>query len=127
MKLKDKLWEELEDISRSGEMSGSDLEMVHKITDTIKNIDKICMLESGGEDGYSNARRHYVRGHYSRDGGYDDYEYARGDNNGRGYNGRYPRDDGRDNMMSHLTAAMATSSEEDREMIRRMMDKIQGR
>lgn len=32
-------------------MSAGDLEAVHKLTDTIKNIDKIEMLEA---DGYSN-------------------------------------------------------------------------
>ena len=53
---------------------------MHKLTDTIKNIDKIEAME---EDGYSSrldehdmrgrSRRgtHYVRGHYSRDGGID--------------------------------------------------------
>ena len=77
--LKEKLCEELEDYARKQDMGAGDLEVIHKLTDTIKNIDKICMLE--GEDGYSqssgydggssyaNRGRHYVRGHYSRDGG----------------------------------------------------------
>lgn len=50
--LKDKLQEELEEIARKPEMSAGDLETVHKLTDTVKNIDKICMLEDG-EGGYS--------------------------------------------------------------------------
>lgn len=83
--LKDMLCAELDEIGKKGEMSAGDLETVHKLTDTIKNIDKITMLEEGGysrdEDysrdgdwsanmrGSSYARRgsHYVRGHYSRD------------------------------------------------------------
>ena len=89
--LKDMLCAELDEIGKKGEMSAGDLETVHKLTDTIKNIDKIVMLEDDGysrdEDysrdgdwsanmrgnygrGSSYARRgsHYVRGHYSRDG-----------------------------------------------------------
>lgn len=102
--LKDLLCAELDEYIEkgraSGKMSASDLDTIHKLTDTIKNILKIGMLEdetgySGdgrymGEgriygasygrkrDGmgryssngyYSGARRHYVRGHYSRDDG----------------------------------------------------------
>ena len=86
--LKDKLCAELDEIAAKPNMSTGDLETVHKLTDTIKNIDKIMKLED--ESGYSRAggwetrgtygypydergssymRRgeHYVRGHYSRD------------------------------------------------------------
>ena len=51
--LKEKLCEELEEIARKPEMSAGDLEAAHKLTDTIKNIDKIEMLEE--DDGYSRA------------------------------------------------------------------------
>lgn len=85
--LRDMLCEELDEIARKGELGTGDLEIVHKLTDTIKNIDKIETLEEGdysgrysrGGDldadirgtygrGSSYARRgtHYVRGHYSR-------------------------------------------------------------
>ena len=60
--LKDKLCEELEEIARKGELGAGDLEIVHKLTDTIKNIDKIEMLEE--DDGYS------------RDGDYDGSSYG---------------------------------------------------
>ena len=78
--LRDMLCKELEEITRKGELGAGDLDIVHKLTDTIKNIDKIEAME---EDGYSSRldehdmrgriRRgtHYVRGHYSRDGGID--------------------------------------------------------
>lgn len=78
--LRDMLCKELEEITRKGELGAGDLDIVHKLTDTIKNIDKIEAIE---EDGYSGrldehdmrgrSRRgtHYVRGHYSRDGGID--------------------------------------------------------
>ena len=51
--LKEMLSAELEEIARKPEMSAGDLETVHKLTDTIKNIDKICALEEDG--GYSEA------------------------------------------------------------------------
>ena len=74
--LRDMLCKELEEITRKGELGAGDLDIVHKLTDTIKNIDKIEAME---EDGYSSRRdeydmrgkgrrgTHYVRGHYSRD------------------------------------------------------------
>ena len=94
--LRNMLCDELDELARKGELGAGDLEIAHKLTDTIKNIDKIEMLEDDGysrdedysrrysRDGdwqsgmrgaydrdMSNARRgtHYVRGHYSRDGG----------------------------------------------------------
>lgn len=51
--LKEKLQRELDEIARKPEMNAGDLETVHKLTDTIKNIDKICALEEDG--GYSEA------------------------------------------------------------------------
>ena len=84
--LRNMLCDELDELARKGELGAGDLEIAHKLTDTIKNIDKIEMMEDDGysRDGdwqsgmrgaydrdMSNARRgtHYVRGHYSRDGG----------------------------------------------------------
>lgn len=78
--LRDMLCKELEEITRKGELGAGNLDIVHKLTDTIKNIDKIEAME---DDGYSSRRdeydmrgrgrrgTHYVRGHYSRDGGID--------------------------------------------------------
>lgn len=123
--LKDKLCEELEEFARKQEMGAGDLEVIHKLTDTIKNIDKICMLEEG--DGYSeavdggdygrgssyaNRGKHYVRGHYSRDGGMNGYSTRRRD--GRG---RYSREDGRSEMMEHLEMAMDSATEQDLSLI----------
>ena len=84
--LRDMLCKELDELARKGELGAGDLEIAHKLTATIKNIDKIDMMESdgysGGGDweadmrgtygrGSSYARRgsHYVRGHYSRSDG----------------------------------------------------------
>ena len=120
--LKEKLCMELDEIARKPEMSAGDLEAVHKLTDTIKNIDKICMLEgeeSGGEYGrdssYANRGKHYVRGHYSLD--------SRGGR--RDSRGRYSAGGGRSEMMNHLEAALDSAAEQDREMIRRFMRELE--
>ena len=133
-KIKEALWKELEksETARSGELKGGELEAIHKLTDTIKNIDKICMLEEEGysEDGYgrgssyANRGKHYVHGHYSRDdghGGMGDYSSRRG---GRSRGG-YSRDDGRSEMMEHLEMALDSANEQDREDIKRFMRKLE--
>ena len=78
--LRNMLCDELDELARKGELGAGDLEIAHKLTATIKNIDKIEAME---EDGYSSRRdeydmrgrgrrgTHYVRGHYSRDNGID--------------------------------------------------------
>lgn len=45
--LKAKLNHELEEIALKKGLTERDLELAHAITDTIKNLDKIAMLESG--------------------------------------------------------------------------------
>lgn len=123
--LKEKLFEELEEFARKQELGAGDLEVLHKLTDTIKNIDKICLLEEEGgysqDDGYdrgnsyANRGQHYVRGHYSRDG--------RGTR--RDGMGRYSRDDGRSAMMEHLEMAMDAANDRDRENIKRWMRQLE--
>lgn len=132
--LKDKLHDELDEISRKPELGAGDLEIIHKLTDTIKNIDKICMLEEEGGyssavddmdygrgSSYANRGKHYVRGHYSRDGGMDRGGYS----TRRDSRGRYSQDDGRSEMMEHLEAALDSATEQDREDIRRFMRKLE--
>ena len=78
--LRNMLCDELDELARKGELGAGDLDIAHKLTATIKNIDKIEAME---DDGYSSRRdeydmrgrgrrgTHYVRGHYSRDGAMD--------------------------------------------------------
>ena len=111
--LKDLLCAELEEYAekgkKSGKMSAADLDGIHKLTDTVKNILKINMLEEEtgySEDGqYMGEGRIYgtsyddgMGGNYSRRGG-SSYEggssYARGRRNARrDSRGRYSRDGG---------------------------------
>lgn len=81
--LKEMLCEELEKLTKKGELSAGSLDAVHKLTDTIKNIDKIMMLEE--EEGYSE------RG-YSEEGGRGGSRG--GGNRGGGGRGGYSREGG---------------------------------
>ena len=127
-----------------GKISAGDLETLHKLTDTVKNIDKIEMLEEGGgyseesnwmadgrmygtsyDDGMSYARgrgRNAKRdsmGRYSSD---DGMSYARG---GRGMRGGYSRDDGKHYMMEQLEEMMEEAEKPaEKEALRRCMDAL---
>lgn len=115
--LKDKLCEELEQIARKQSLSTGDLETAHKLTDTIKNIDKIEMLES--DDGYSRDGGWEARGTYGRN--YDNgHSYAR-----RHYvRAHYSREDGRERMTEELERLMNSGDDHQREVIRRALDEI---
>lgn len=149
-KLKDMLCEELEKIAMKGELTAGSLETVHKLTDTIKNIDKIEMLEEG-EEGYSERRdsmgryaradgmmyhepyderggsyrsrrgTHYVRGHYSRDGGYTGEDMGAMERETRR---GYSRGDGKDRMMHELGMMMEDADEHERRILERAMSEI---
>ena len=135
--LRDKLCEELDEVARKPEMGAGDLELAHKLTDTIKNIDKICIMDETG--GYSQAGDWEARGRfgdqYARDG------YNEGGNSyrrNRDSMGRYSRDDGyrdgnsmrgrrysRGGMMEHVDAMMEEAdTEEQRDAIRRFKKQL---
>ena len=138
--LKDLLCAELEDYAekgkKSGKMSMGDLESIHKLTDTVKNILKIDMLEEEGgysedghymgegriygtsyddgmhrDGGYSYARgRRYARrdsmGRYSRDGGMSYDDDMSYARGGRGMRGGYSRDDAKSYMIEQIEEMM---------------------
>ncbi len=117
------------DTVKEGRLKMGELEALNLLTDTVKNVDKICMLEDGegysesvDGDGYgrgsSYANRHRdSRGRYSRNDGMDGRYSSR--------RGRYSRDDGRSEMMEHLEMAMDSATEQDKETIRRFMRQLE--
>lgn len=125
--LKEKLCEELEEIARKPEMSAGDLEAAHKLTDTIKNIDKIAMLEEDG--GYSRAGdwEADMRGTYARG---SSYRGRKRDSMGRysrdGRMGGYSRHDSKEAMMEQAREMMEdATNEREREAIRRFMTELE--
>lgn len=124
--LKEKLCDELEEIARKGEFSAGDLEAVHKLTDTIKNIEKISMLEEDG--GYSQAGDWEMEGRGSYGRG-SSYRNQRRDSRGRYSRDRgrmYSRADGKEHMMEQMEMLMEQAgSEREREAIRRCMGQLE--
>ena len=104
--LKDLLCAELEDYAekgkKSGKMSMGDLESIHKLTDTVKNIMKIGVLEQEMDGGYSEDGHYMGEGRIygtSYEGGYSErggssYARGRGRYARRASMGRYSRDGG---------------------------------
>lgn len=91
--LREMLCEELDKITKKGELSAGSLDVIDKLTHSIKSIDTIIAMEDAGysnESGYSYARgrgrnaRRDSMGRYSnnRGGSYDDMPYR---NDDRGY------------------------------------------
>ena len=148
--LKDLLCAELEDYAekgkKSGQMSMGDLDSIHKLTDTVKNILKIDMLECEtgySEDGaymgegriygtsydgydrgtsYARGRGRYAKrdsmGRYSR---YDGYMLR----DGRGMRDGYSRDEGKAYMMERLEDMMEDAEKPaEKEALRRCMEAL---
>lgn len=134
-KLRDMLCEELDKITEKGTITRESLELIDKLTHSIKSLDTITAMEEAGygDEGYSgnypmysyargrgrNARRDSM-GRYARDGrrSYDD---------GRTYDGkRYYRDggySGDDEKIQMLQEMMDNASDSrEREAIKKMME-----
>lgn len=128
-KLKDKLCEELDEIARKGELGAGDLEIIHKLTGTIKNLDKIGMLE----DGYSQAgdweiegraynrgnsyarRKRDSMGRYSRDGRAMRYRDDR----------MYSRAEAKEDIMDQIEDMMGDANEKEKAILRRAMTELE--
>ena len=148
-KIKKMLCKELDEYAMKQKLTGGDLDMIWKLTDTVKNLDKIEMLEEESE-GYSEARggmrymggssydddtmyserrgrgRYAKRdsmGRYSSDMGssYDDYSEESSYRSGRGYS----RGDAKDHMMSKLGSMMEDADPNEREILKDCMRKLE--
>lgn len=121
-KLKKMLCKELDEIAEKGELGSGSLEIVHKLTDTIKNIDKIEMLDEDSQSERGSSYRRSYGGDWEANGTYDRYSGRRG----RGRDGRYvSRAEARDDMMSMLEEArMSAGDEREKEIIDRAMSTL---
>lgn len=128
--LKEMLCEELDKITKKGELSAGSLDAVDKLTHSIKSIETIMAMDEYSEDdgmsyarggnrgGNSNARgrRRDSMGRYSRNNSYDG-SYAR-----RGYS--------RDGELEELRMSLQelledAKSEEERKMIRKWIKQVE--
>lgn len=93
--LRENLCEELEKVAKKEEMTTNDLEIIDKLTHSIKNLDKVMLgNEMIEEYGYSFARRgrdgdgdgRYNESRRSYERSYDSYERGGRSRDGRSYN-----------------------------------------
>ena len=109
--LREMLCDELDEIAKKQEMSAGDLETIHKLTDTIKNIDKIIIMDEDG--GYSRAGDWEMEGR--------DYSERRRDSMGR-----YSRDGAKEHMMTQLEEMERNASnDKERDAIRRCINQLE--
>lgn len=128
--LKEMLCEELDKITKKGELSAGSLDAVDKLTHSIKSIATIMAMEEAQDDGgYSGARgrgsnaRRDSMGRYSREGrsyagGRGGQSYARG--------GGYSRDDAMEELVEQLRELeMNVGDEQSRRMIQKWIKQIE--
>lgn len=138
--LKEMLCEELEEITKKGELSAGSLDVIDKLTHSIKSIDTIMAMEDSGysnESGYSYARgdgrgrgryarrdsmgRYSSRGGSYNDGSYDDGTYTDGSyaRDGR-MNRGYSRHDAKEELAMDLKELKRDAKDQETE---RMIDR----
>ena len=137
-KIKKMLCKELDEYAMKSKLSMSDVDAIHTLTDSVKNLDKIAMLENDGSyDGYSEMREYpymggssYARGRgryakrdsmgrYSSDDRMtDDYSEERMDR-------RYSRDDAKDHLMNKISDAMENADPNEREILKKCMRELE--
>ena len=142
-KIKKMLCKELDEYAMKTKLSMADIDVIHKLTDTVKNLDKIEMLEDDG--GYSETRGGMSGRSYMHGSSYDD-DMMYSERRGRGRNARrdsmgryssdmddyseermdrrYSRDDAKDHLMHKLGEMMEDADPKQREALEEAMHKI---
>ncbi len=124
-KLKHMICTELDEIGSKKTLSPADVEQLYKMTDIVKNLDKIEMLEEGfSDDGYSKTGKWEadMRGEYGHDYSGRRHRDSRGRYASDGHSYHYPMDYSRESgKMMHLLDEMmdTASTERERDMIRK--------
>ena len=143
-KLRENAEQELKEIEKKG-LTSSNLDNAYKLVEIMKGVDKINMMQDGGEysrDGYSRDMEDYSRerggysrnGDYSREGNYsNDYDngnsYRRGRNQRNGqymHRPNYSRLSGDDtDMDEYRSRKMEYSNSRDDGTKNRMLDALE--
>ena len=131
--LKDMLCRELDTITRKGEMSAGDLDVIDKLTHSIKSLETIIAMNEAdySRDGsYERDGGNSMTGYYARDermtgGNSGNYSYGRRrrDSMGRYSRGRYSRDN--NELIGELEDLMNEAmSPKSKETIRKAVEKM---
>lgn len=113
--LREMLCEELDKITKQGELSAGSLDIIDKLTHSIKSIDTIIAMEEAG---------------YSNDMYYDDSSYRNVNRDARGRYSRMNKGYSRTSKMEGLKAELrdmleSASSEDERMMIRKWIKQVE--
>ena len=151
-KIKKMLCKELDEYAMKNKLTMQDLEPLQLMTDIVKNLDKIELLEEEG--GYSEARGGRGRSSYSMGGSSYDDDMMYSERRGRGRNAkrdsmgrysseggssyddyseerygnmvtRYSKDDAKDHLMRGLGSMMEDADPNEREILKDAMRKIE--
>lgn len=149
--IKELLEDELKELKKKGTITPTELDSIHKVVETIKDIDEMCEKdrENEYEDEYSGRRMGRVNMNYSGthrpmlDGPHypavydNDYSWGEGRYSGRnqnrdsmgryssGYDRRYSRESATNRMIDKLEDMMnEASTENEREAIRNCINKL---
>ena len=144
-KIKKMLCKELEEIAESGKLkTPADISMIKDLTGAVKNIGVIKMQEE--ESGYSEARGGMRGRSYMHGSSYDDdmmyserrgrgrnarrdsmgrYSSDMGDDYSERMDRRYSRDDAKDHLLDKMGEMMSSADEEQREILKDAMRKIE--
>lgn len=112
--LKEMLCKELEEITRKGELSAGSLDVVDKLTHSIKSLETIMAMEEYGDD-YSrdySRRRSYDGESMRRGRGRSSYAGRNRDAMGRYTRDGYSYDNAREDMINDLHEVMNETQDE---------------
>ena len=119
-------------IMKDGKMSIGDLDIIDKLTHSLKSVITTKAMEENEysyNSGYSGSRRRSSMGRYG-DEGYSNRYYDEGYSGRRyyddGYSGRrYSRDDGKSYMIQQFEKLMdSTSTQEEREVLQSAINRL---
>lgn len=121
--LKNMLCDELEEIISKGELSTGELDIVDKLTHSIKSLETIIAMNESGY-GYS-CDKYYPGNSYARNQKRDSMgRYSR--DTGRGYRVNYSRDEGHEYMLEQLRTMLSdATSDKEREAIHKCIAQIE--
>ena len=130
-KLRENAEKELKAIEEKG-LTSSNLDNAYKLVEIMKGVDKIEMMQDGGEysrDGYSRDREDYSRNRYSRDDYDNGNSYRRGRNQRTGeymHRPNYSRLSGDDtDMDEYRSRKMEYSNSRDDGAKNKMLDALE--
>ena len=125
-RISDMMCHEVEDIAKKGKLDMADLEIAHKAISTIKNIEKIRMMDDGGQygqsGGYGNSRGSYNGGNNGMSYGNDSYRGGR-----HWVSGHYSRADGFQELRDRMRNSLQSDnlSMEDRMLVERALNMME--